>query len=146
MIPRRKILLWSEWEGKAGELAFVLNTQPKFIVTKAANGRDFQMQLALQWDLVIIPHAVSPLKTSAMAALAKRLSDCRVLILTFEQNYPAPNPPEADWVLPFGVSYAEVIDRCYFLTARKRGPKRKSKAVEAVSGVATKEVSLGQVI
>jgi len=146
MIPRRKILLWSEREDQAGELAFILNTQLRFIVTKASDDREFQSLLAQQWDLVIIPHAWTPLKTAARAALAKRLSDCRVLIITLEYNYSAPNPPEADWVLPFGASSAEIIDRCYFLTARKRGPKHDRKDVEAVSTIAVKEVSLGQAI
>ena len=123
MRPRKQILLWAEREDQAGRLAFVLNTQPHFAVTKAVTDAEFAKAVTREWDLVIVPTAVSPRRTANKAALAHRAAGSPVLILTWEKGTLAPQSPDAAIVRPHGASNAEIIERVRNLTARKRGPK-----------------------
>ncbi len=127
MLPPKQILLWAEREEYAGLLAFVLNTHHEWSVTKAANDRQFQALLSRKWDLVIVPHAVSPKRTENKAALVRRATDCPILVLTCEEGYPAPWPVGAAAVLPWGTSNAEILERVRILLHRKRGPKKHTK-------------------
>lgn len=127
MRPRKRVLLWAEREDQAGALAFVLNQQPFFAVTKAPNDRQFAKALEQHWDLVIIPHAVSPKCTMRKAELAKA-ARCPVMILIWEQHFQAPIPACADAVLMYNATSAEIIARGRVLVAGKRGPKKHEPA------------------
>jgi len=124
MRPRKKILLWSEREDQAGQLAFMLGLHPHFTVTKAVTDAEFAKSVKREWDLVIVPNAVSPRRTANRASLAHRTSGCPVLILTWEGGYAAPELQEAV-TLAYGATSAEIIQQVRTLTAGKRGPKRK---------------------
>ncbi|MGA9071028.1 MAG: hypothetical protein WB424_12275 [Terracidiphilus sp.] len=122
MRPPKKILVWSEREEEAGVLVFVLSTHARFCVKKAATMQEFMNALGEEWDLVILPHAVSSRWTSRRAELVKRSQDCPILILSWDKNIPAPKLPEVSAVLPYEATIFEVLEKIRFLMIRKRGP------------------------
>lgn len=125
MRPKRNILLWAECEVEAGILAFTLNTQKNLAVTKVDDDRQFQKVLEKPWDCVVIPHAYSDKVTTRKAQLARRAQGllCPILLLTFVAEARAPQTLDADFVMPYGSSAAEIIGRIQLMVQRKRGPK-----------------------
>jgi hypothetical protein len=125
MRPKKRILLFAEREEQASLLAFVVNNGTEYALTKAPNDRKFDELLAQgPWDLVIIPHSISPKRTVSKVEKAKSIARCSVLILTWAKGYEAPTYTGANLVLPYVASNAEILERMHILAARKRGPRK----------------------
>jgi hypothetical protein len=131
MRRRKKILLWSERDDEAGMLAFILNTQPWFAVTKCT-AAEFAGTLAAAsgLSLVILLDNGNRELTATLASLAGNA--CPVLVIAKVKGEPI-DIIDAAAVFPYGASNAELLERVRVMTARKCGPKPQRKPVLPVT-------------
>lgn len=121
MRPRKQILLFAESVINSSVLAYVLNQQPRFSVTKADDDAEFRQLLPRAWEVVIIPHTNSKAKTLDRVKTARKICGCPILVLAFSKDVP-PHTTDAV-VLAYGTPNAEVIETLNAVTKKKRGPK-----------------------
>jgi len=132
MRPRRHILLFTERVLEGGNLTFALDTRLRVDTTHVEGYEDFKAALSVPWDLIIIPHTFWMHTTTVRVALARAVG-CPVLVTCWEKKSEPPSFTEADVMLPYGASNADLMERVRCLLVRRRGPKPARFAAAAVA-------------